>query len=163
MSLTWYWETTVIAENKIYTIICIYSWWMKYSLIDFTMSGIGCDKIRWDRLQFCLTSYRHTSENISQNLGHPRHHDKSTSPTINPAAVESFGVYDSRLVCGGFHNLIRFDCTPFFASCRRHRLLTVTCLDACRCAAYLREQYTASSMHDLFRSKAGGKLLETVN
>jgi hypothetical protein len=40
-------------------------------------------------------------------------------------------------VCGGFHNLILFNCDPFFASCRRHRVLTVTCLDACRCAAYL--------------------------
>jgi hypothetical protein len=43
-----------------------------------------------------------------------------------------------RPVCGSFHNLIRFNCSPFFASCRRHRVLTVTCLDACRCAAYLR-------------------------
>jgi hypothetical protein len=42
-----------------------------------------------------------------------------------------------RPVCGGFHNLIRFNWAPFFASCRRHRVLTVTCLDACRCAAYL--------------------------
>jgi hypothetical protein len=42
-----------------------------------------------------------------------------------------------RPVCGGFHNLIRFNCDPFFASCRRHRVLTVTCLDACRCAACL--------------------------
>jgi hypothetical protein len=40
-------------------------------------------------------------------------------------------------VCRGFHNLIRFNCAPLFASCRRHRVLTVTCLDACRCAAYL--------------------------
>jgi hypothetical protein len=39
--------------------------------------------------------------------------------------------------CGGFHNLICFKCPLFFASCRRHRALTVTCLDACRCAAYL--------------------------
>jgi hypothetical protein len=45
-----------------------------------------------------------------------------------------------RPVCGGFHNLIRFNCAPFFASCRRHRVLTVTCLDACRCAAYLRHE-----------------------
>jgi hypothetical protein len=43
-----------------------------------------------------------------------------------------------RPVWGGFHNLIRFNCAPFFESCRRHRVLTVTCLDACRCAAYLR-------------------------
>jgi hypothetical protein len=43
-----------------------------------------------------------------------------------------------RPVCGGFHNVIRFNCAPFFASCRRHRILTVTCLDACRCAAFLR-------------------------
>jgi hypothetical protein len=43
-----------------------------------------------------------------------------------------------RPVCGGFHNLIRFNCAPFFASCRRHRVLTVTDLDACRCAAYLK-------------------------
>jgi hypothetical protein len=42
-----------------------------------------------------------------------------------------------RPVCGGFHNFIRFKCAPFFASCRRHRVLTVTCLHACRCAAYL--------------------------
>jgi hypothetical protein len=42
-----------------------------------------------------------------------------------------------RPVCGGFHNLIRFNCAPFFVSCRRHRVLTVTCLDACRYAAYL--------------------------
>jgi hypothetical protein len=40
-----------------------------------------------------------------------------------------------RPVCGGFHNFIRFNCTPFFASCRRHGILTVTCLDLCRCAA----------------------------
>jgi hypothetical protein len=33
-----------------------------------------------------------------------------------------------RPVCGGFHNLIRSNCVP----------LSVTCLDACRCAAYLR-------------------------
>jgi hypothetical protein len=45
-----------------------------------------------------------------------------------------------RPVCGGFHNLIRFNCSPFFASCRRHRVLTVTCLNACRCAAYLRHE-----------------------
>jgi hypothetical protein len=31
-----------------------------------------------------------------------------------------------RPVCSGFHNLIRFNCAPFFASCRRHRVLTVT-------------------------------------
>jgi hypothetical protein len=43
-----------------------------------------------------------------------------------------------RPVCGGFHNLIRFNCAPFFASCCRHRVLTVTYLGACRCAAYLR-------------------------
>jgi hypothetical protein len=42
-----------------------------------------------------------------------------------------------RPVCGGFHNLILFNCAPFFASCHRHRILTLTCLDACRCAAYL--------------------------
>jgi hypothetical protein len=41
-----------------------------------------------------------------------------------------------RPVCYGFHNLIRFNCASFFASCRRHRVLTVTCLDAFRCAAY---------------------------
>jgi hypothetical protein len=40
-------------------------------------------------------------------------------------------------VCDGFHNLIRFNCAPFFASCRRYRVLIVTCLDACRCAACL--------------------------
>jgi hypothetical protein len=44
-----------------------------------------------------------------------------------------------RSVCGGFHNLIRFNCAHFFASRRRHRVLTVTCLDACRCAAYRRQ------------------------
>jgi hypothetical protein len=43
-----------------------------------------------------------------------------------------------RPVCDGFHNLIRFNCAPFFASCRRHCVLTVTCLDSRRCAAYLR-------------------------
>jgi hypothetical protein len=43
-----------------------------------------------------------------------------------------------RPVCGGFHNFIRFNCAPFFASWRRHRVLTVTCLDACRFAAYIR-------------------------
>jgi hypothetical protein len=43
-----------------------------------------------------------------------------------------------RPVCGGFHKLIRFNCVPFFASCHRHRVLTVTRLDACRRAAYLR-------------------------
>jgi hypothetical protein len=42
-----------------------------------------------------------------------------------------------RPVCGCFHNLIPFNCAPFFASCRRYRVLIVTCLDACRCAAYL--------------------------
>jgi hypothetical protein len=42
-----------------------------------------------------------------------------------------------RPVCGSLHNLIRFSCAPFFASCRRRRVLTVTCLDVCRCAAYL--------------------------
>jgi hypothetical protein len=42
-----------------------------------------------------------------------------------------------RPVCGGFHNLIRLNCGPFFASCRRHRVLTLTYLDACLCAAYL--------------------------
>jgi hypothetical protein len=29
-----------------------------------------------------------------------------------------------RPVCGGFHTLIRFNFAPFFASCRRHRVLT---------------------------------------
>jgi hypothetical protein len=43
----------------------------------------------------------------------------------------------TQTVCGGFHNLIRFNCAPLFASYRRHRVLTVTCLDAFRCAAYL--------------------------
>jgi hypothetical protein len=43
-----------------------------------------------------------------------------------------------RPVWGCFHNLIRFNCAPSFASCRRYRVLTVTCLDACRCAAYLK-------------------------
>jgi hypothetical protein len=47
-------------------------------------------------------------------------------------------------VCGGFHNLIRFNCAPFFASCCRHRVLTVTCLDACRCATYLTFDYPHS-------------------
>jgi hypothetical protein len=49
-----------------------------------------------------------------------------------------------RPVCGSFHNLIRFNCAPFFASCRRYRVLTVTCLDACRCAAYLTGLTTSS-------------------
>jgi hypothetical protein len=44
-----------------------------------------------------------------------------------------------RPVCDGFHNIIRFNCAPLFALCRRHRVLTVTCLDACRCATYHRE------------------------
>jgi hypothetical protein len=43
-----------------------------------------------------------------------------------------------RPVCGGCHNLICLNCAPLFASCRRHRVLTVTCFDPCRCAAYLR-------------------------
>jgi hypothetical protein len=34
-----------------------------------------------------------------------------------------------RSLCGGSHNLIHFNCAPFFASCRRYRVLTVTCLD----------------------------------
>jgi hypothetical protein len=43
-----------------------------------------------------------------------------------------------RPVCSGFHNLIRSNCAPFFASCSRHRVLPVVLsLDACRCAAYL--------------------------
>jgi hypothetical protein len=46
-----------------------------------------------------------------------------------------------RPVCGDFYNLIRFNCAPFFASCRRHRVLTVTCLDAYRCAAYLKQTF----------------------
>jgi hypothetical protein len=29
-----------------------------------------------------------------------------------------------RPVCGGFHKLIRFNCAPFFAPCRRYRVLT---------------------------------------
>jgi hypothetical protein len=33
-----------------------------------------------------------------------------------------------RPVCGCFYDLIRFICVPFFASCRRHRVLTVTYL-----------------------------------
>jgi hypothetical protein len=49
-----------------------------------------------------------------------------------------------RPVCGGFHNLICFNYALFLASCRRHRVLTVTCLDACRCAAYL-------TLNDTFR------------
>jgi hypothetical protein len=39
-----------------------------------------------------------------------------------------------RSMRGGFHNLVRLNCAPFFASCRRHRVLTVTCFEACRCA-----------------------------
>jgi hypothetical protein len=42
-----------------------------------------------------------------------------------------------RPVCSGFYNLVRFNCAPFFASCRRHLVLTVTCRDACRCAVYV--------------------------
>jgi hypothetical protein len=45
-----------------------------------------------------------------------------------------------RPVWDGFHNLILLKCAPFFTSCRRHRVFTVTCLDACRCAAYLRHE-----------------------
>jgi hypothetical protein len=86
-----------------------------------------------------------------------------------------------RPVCGGFHNLIRFNCAPFFASCRRHCVLTVTCLDACRCAAYLRychqtescgkEIFTrppyyfytvAKRMHTLRRSLIGDNLFRTL-
>jgi hypothetical protein len=54
-------------------------------------------------------------------------------------------------VCCGFHNLIRFNCAPFFASCRRHRVLIVTCLDACQCAAYLRLTTSPPSMSRLSR------------
>jgi hypothetical protein len=72
-------------------------WRLKYaySVIDFTMLRIGCDKIRWDLLQIRLSTYRHTLEDTDQNLGHPRHSDRSTSPTFNPARAECFGVYDS--------------------------------------------------------------------
>jgi hypothetical protein len=48
-----------------------------------------------------------------------------------------------RPVCGGFHNLTHFNCAPFFASCCRHRVLTVTCLETCRCAAYLRRKLSS--------------------
>jgi hypothetical protein len=44
-----------------------------------------------------------------------------------------------RSVCGGFHNLFRFNCAP----CHRHGVLTVTCLDECRCAAYLRHELSS--------------------
>jgi hypothetical protein len=53
-----------------------------------------------------------------------------------------------RPVCGGYHNLIRFSCAPFFASCRRHRVLTVTYLDACRCAAYLSLEFDHHLLKD---------------
>jgi hypothetical protein len=45
------------------------------------------------------------------------------------------------------HNLIRFNCAPFLASCRRHRVLTVTCLDACPCAAYLKRAWWCFKRH----------------
>jgi hypothetical protein len=52
----------------------------------------------------------------------------------------------TQMVCGGLHNLIHFNSTPFFASCRTHRVLTVTCLDACRCADYLIKQRRSSQV-----------------
>jgi hypothetical protein len=58
-----------------------------------------------------------------------------------------------RPVCGGFHNLIRFNFATFFASCRRHRVLTVTCLDACRCAAYLKVQLNFTFTYMAFQPK----------
>jgi hypothetical protein len=45
--------------------------------------------------------------------------------------------------CYGFHNVIRFSCAPIVASWRIHRVLTVTCLDACWCAAYLRHELSS--------------------
>jgi hypothetical protein len=35
--------------------------------------------------------------------------------------------HDSDRCAAVFHNLIRLNYAPFFASCRRHRVLTVTC------------------------------------
>jgi hypothetical protein len=46
-----------------------------------------------------------------------------------------------RPVCRGFHNLIRINCAPSFASCRRQRVLTVTCLDTCRSVTEATEWY----------------------
>jgi hypothetical protein len=51
-----------------------------------------------------------------------------------------------RPVCGGVHNLIHFNCAPFFASCRRYPVLTVIYLDACRCAAYLTDAFLQHSV-----------------
>jgi hypothetical protein len=40
---------------------------------------------------------------------------------------------------GRFSKSHYFNCAPFFASYHRHRVSTVTCLDACQCAGYLKE------------------------
>jgi hypothetical protein len=60
-----------------------------------------------------------------------------------------------RPVCGCFHNLIRFNCVPFFASCRRHHVLTATCLDAFRCAAYVGN--TGTETKGIFKIVVTGK------
>jgi hypothetical protein len=72
---------------------------------------------------------------MSQSWRTEKEHAESCCTCLQHKADVSIRL---RPVCGGFHNLIRFNCAPFFASCRRHRVLTVTCLDACRCSAYLR-------------------------
>jgi hypothetical protein len=95
----------------------------------------------------CMSDYRRGLDwwlHLLTALPHNSQLHVVTAPPLSPhfkiTAANTKSSSWLRPVCGDFHNLIRFNCAPFFASCRRHRVLTVTCLDgldACRCAAYI--------------------------
>jgi hypothetical protein len=98
-------------------ILCSCSWLLRTSLC--------CGRACW-----CRVNTRRAAAHKHQDMRQKR--QKLTSASW------------LRLGYGGFHNLVRFNCAPFFASCRRHRVLTVTYLDAFRCAAYLRVVFVTS-------------------
>jgi hypothetical protein len=91
--------------------------------------------IRFNCAPFFASCWRHRVLTV-RAAAHQLHQDKHQDMRQKRQKLTSASWL--RPVCGGFHNLRPFNCAPFFASCRRHRVLTVTCLDACRCAAYLR-------------------------
>jgi hypothetical protein len=96
-------------------------------------------EVEWKTWRFILNSIRNIAVmtyRILRAAVHQLRQDKHQNMRQKKQKLTSASWL--RPVCGGFHNLIRFNCVPFFASCRRHRVLTVACLDACQCAANLK-------------------------
>jgi hypothetical protein len=97
-----------------------------------------CKVVEVKRTEDCLSLLQTTLRAAAHQLRQDKHQD------MRQKKQKLTSTSWLRPVCGGFHNLIRFNCAPFFVSCRKHRVLTVTCLDACRCAAYLTQKPAAN-------------------